>query len=183
MFCRLFRFMISSAADSGDPLGPATERHVARCEDCRQFLASCRRLGAGLRAEASQWERDLGGSSRGPAFPGKGHRPNLRPGLPIRAALAVAAAVIAFAAVALPFVTVRRPADSPPTTIAVALPADTQWTAKWVEALQTPLTTEAENLRSDARSGIRFLAACLDVRPLGVELPAGPGDTGPSSLP
>jgi hypothetical protein len=182
MFCRLFRFMISSAADSGGPIGPATGRHIAHCEGCRQFLLSCQQLAEGLRSEAARWEQGSGQpccrvlASRA-RMPGSSHS------LPVRVALAAAACIAIVAAAALSLMTSPRPTQAPATTMAVAFPASPQWTAKWVEIVQTPLVAEAENLRSDAQSGIRFLAACLDVRPVGVDVPVRPGDAAPSSQP
>jgi len=103
-------------------------------------------------------------------------------GSSVRVALAAAACIVVFAAVTLSLMTSVRPPQAPAPTVGLAMPTGTQWTRKCLEIVQTPLATEAENLTSDAKSGIRFLAACLDVRPAGVDVSARPGDAGASSL-
>jgi len=181
MLCRLFRFMISSAADSGKRIGPATSRHVARCASCRQFLGSCQRLAEGLRFEAAEWGRGSGQLCRRlPLNPIE--TPVRNHGLLMRVALAAAACIAITATVTLALMTSTRRPQSPVAAVGVAIPAGTQWTVKWVEIVQTPLAAEAENLTSDAESGIRFLAACLDVRPIGAGLSTRPPDAGTSSL-
>lgn len=184
MLCRFFRFVISSAADSGRPVGPVTGRHIARCASCRQFLRSCQWLTEGLRSEAARWERDPGRLSCRISLNPARVRPSH--GFPIRVALAAAACIaIAAAATILSLMTPARPPQMPaPTTgLVIPAPAGTQWTTKWVEIIETPLAAEAENLTNDAKSGIRFLAACLDVRPLGADMVPRRGEPGSPPLP
>jgi hypothetical protein len=181
MFCRLFRFMISSAADSGKRIGPVTSRHVARCESCRQFLQSCRQIAERLQSEASEWERGSGPLCR-PLSLNTTRMLTRSHGFPIRVALAAVACIAIIAAVTLSLVTSTRRPQAPAAPVGVAMPAGTQWTMRWVEIVQTPLAAEAENLTNDAKSGIRFLAACLDVRPLGDDISTRPPDAGTSSL-
>ena len=181
MLCRLFQFMISSAADSGRRVGPATTRHLARCESCRQFLRSCRQIAEQLQSEAAEWERDLR-PLYDPSALNNAPMPARSCGSPMRVALAAAACIAIGAAVALSLMTSTKRSRSPVAPVGVAIPAGTQWTTKWCGIVQAPLATEAENLRSDAKSGIQFLAACLDVRPAGVDRSAQPPDPGASSL-
>ena len=181
MLCRLFRFMISLAADSGKGIGPVTSRHIARCESCRQFFRSCQRLAEGLQSETAEWERGLTPRCSRPSLK-NARTPARRHGSPVRAALAAAACIIVIVAITLSLVTSARPPHAPAPTVGLAMPTSTQWTTKWLEIVQTPLATEAENLTSDAKSGIRFLAACLDVHPAGVDASAHPRDAGASSL-
>jgi len=184
MLCRCFRFMISSAADSGRPVGPVTGRHIARCAGCRQFLQNCQWLAEGLRSEAAKWERGSGRLSCRIAL--NPARVQLSHGSPIRVALAAAACIaIAAAAVLLSLMTPARPPQMPAPTAGVAIPAPAgmPWTTRWVEIIETPLAAEAENLTSDAKSGIRFLVACLDVRPVGTDMVPRPGEPGPPPLP
>ena len=181
MLCRLFRFMISSAADSGGPVGPMTDRHIAHCEECRQFLRTCEQIAEGLQSEAGEWEGRSGPLHRRLALnvtrtAGQGR------GSLIRVTLAVAACLAVVAGVTLSLTMPARPPRAPATTVTVAMPTDVRWAASWIELMQTPLAAEAENLTSDAESGIRFLAACLDVRPLGGDTSTRPGDDATPSL-
>jgi hypothetical protein len=180
MLCRLFQFMISSAADSGNPVGPATSRHIAHCEGCRHFLRSCQQLAGGLRSEAAKVDRDAACYRLIPLDLTQVRASTRR--FPARVVFA-AAACIAIAAVVTPLLlTSPKPAATPVTRMGIAIPAGTQWAVKSVEVIQTPLAAEARNLTSDAKSGIRFLAACLDVRPLGTDAVLRPGEMAPPPL-
>jgi hypothetical protein len=181
MFCRLFRFMISSAADSGNAVDRWTSRHIAHCVSCRQFLQSCRTIDVRLRSEAAAWRQGSGQLSR--RIP-----PNLSDiqppshGSRIRVALAAAAClVIAWAAVLL-FSTPTKPPAPPTAMTGAIIPTGTQWATKWAELIQNPLAAEAKHLTSDTESGVRFLVACLDVRPLGANMAPPPGESGPPPL-
>jgi hypothetical protein len=182
MLCWFFRFMISSTADSDRPIGPAANRHVARCVGCRQFLQSCRVMDVRLRSEAAKWQQ-------GPERLSHQVLPNLVRLEPvghrhrIRAALA-AAACVAITAAALFYLSMSTPKPQlPPTTTGAIIPASTQWAAKWAEFIPNPLAAEAKRLTSDTESGIRFVVACLDVRPLVANVVPNPGESGPPPQP
>jgi len=179
MFCWFFRFMISSATDSGSVIDRWTSRHVAHCASCGQFLRSCRTIDVRLRSEAAGWQRGSEQLSRRilPNLvdvqpPSHGYR--------IRATLAAAACLAITAAVMLSLtMPTRQPEASAPTMTAI-IPAGTQWATKWAELIKNPLAAEVENLTSDTESSIRFLVACLDVRPLGAGMTLHPGEPGAS---
>jgi len=180
MLCRFFRFMISSAADSGRSIGPVTSWHTMYCAGCRQFLQDCRVIDVGLRTEAAVWQRGLEQPSHRilPNFTGT---PSPSHGFRIRMALAAAACLAIAAAVLL---SLSMPAGPPqmstPVTTAI-IPADAPWAMQWVELIPNPLAAEAERLTRDTESGIRFLVACLDIRPLGAGIAPRLGD--PASPP
>jgi hypothetical protein len=180
MFCWLFRFMISSAADSDSAIGRWTSRHVAHCASCRQFLQSCREIDVRLQSEAARWRQDSGQFS-GEILPSLVELQPPSHGSRIRMALAAAACLaIAGAAMLLLSPPARPPTTAMPVTGAI-ISADTQWAIKWAKRIGNPLAAEAEHLTSDTESGIRFVVACLDVRPLGANVSPHPGESG--SLP
>jgi hypothetical protein len=160
MFCWFFRFMISNAADSGGHVGAITRWHALRCANCRQFHRTCRTLDKNLRAEAAA----LSTTSRlftrevPVSLPHAQGRPPARPAW---SAIAAAACLV----VAVLFVVPSRHIESP-TPPAHTVPAPRmELPGAWAQVLETPLTTEVQRLSDDARSGIRFLVACLDARP------------------
>jgi len=152
MRCSLFRVAISAAADSGRPLGPVTTRHLRGCSDCRRFQRVCRVLDETLRSEAGPHTRhslaDL---------------PRVRRRGPVRFALAAAACLVVGVSA---FWLGGRKLPTAPAAIpyTVSIP-HIDLAAGWIGALEAPLIAEARNLSNDAGSGIRFLAACLAVRP------------------
>jgi hypothetical protein len=182
MFCWFFRFTISSAADSGSPVGRWTSRHVARCAGCRQFLQSCRVMNVRLRSEAARWQQGPGQLSRRilPDFaklqPASHHHR-------IRMALAAAACVALTAATLFYLSTPARQPEVPRVATGVIVPTGAEWAAKWAELIPNPLAVEAKRLTSDTESGIRFVVACLDVRPLVANRVPNPGEPGLPQLP
>lgn len=178
MLCSFFRFMISSAADAGKPLGASTHRHVLQCEGCRRFYQTCRTLDEALRSEVIGLSDASGGLTRQVlvGLP----RTQRRPVRPFWPAIAAAACV----ALATWIVFASRQAESPtppiPPTYAIAAPRIEL--ATWTRVVEAPLLTEAHNLSNSAQSGLRFLVACLAVRPPeGVAAPQV-GDSAPPSV-
>lgn len=178
MFCRLFRFTISSAADSGSVIGRWTNRHVARCASCRRFLQDCRQIGVRLRSEAAAWRQDSPQISAGILPSLATLQPSSRSSQ-IRVALAAAACIAIAGAGMLLLSTPAKAPKTPAVVTSAIIPADTQWATKWTTLIGNPLAAEAERLTSDTESGIRFLVACLDVRPLGANMSPHPGEPGP----
>ncbi len=178
MLCWFFRFMISSAADSGSPGNRWARRHVTHCAGCRQFLQSCRTIDIRLRSEADRWQQ-------APERPSPWilpHVTRMQPpnhGFRIRMALAAAACLVIAAAVLFSLSTpAGRPHASGPATTAF-IPGGAPWATQWVGLIPNPLAAEAERLTGDAKSGIRFLVACLDVRPLGADVTLRPSESSP----
>jgi len=165
MTCWFFRLVISLAADSGNPIGRLTSRHLTRCASCRHFRESCHVIEGALRSDAAQYAQASGQFSDRVLFR-LADSQSLTRSWPVRAALAVAACIIIAAAAAV-FLT--RPATQPtePSTVTIAafVPPDADLEAAWTRLVERPLVAEAESLTNDTQSGIRFLVACLDVSP------------------
>lgn len=174
MLCWFFRFMISSAADTGSAIGQWTRRHIARCASCREFLQICRTIDMRLRSDAAAWRQGSGQLFHplGPSLAGmqpSSHISRIRVVFAAAACIAIATAAIFW------FTTPTRPPQAPTTTMGSLTPAGPQWATKWTQLIKNPLATEAEHLTSDTESGIRFLVACLDVRPVGADVAPRPG--------
>ncbi len=165
MICWFFRWMISIAVDTGNPVGRVTGRHLAHCASCRRFQESCHIIEETLRFDAAQYAQASGQFTHRVVSGPADSQPSNQ-GCSIRIALAVAAC-IAIAAAATVFLT--RPATQPPqpspVKIAAFVPPDANLETAWTHLVERPLVAEAESLTSDTRSGIRFLVACLDVNP------------------
>lgn len=152
MRCSLFRVAISAAADSGRPPGPVTTRHLRGCSDCRRFQRICRVLDETLRSEAGTRTRHSLAAL-----------PRVRRRGPVRFAMAAAACLVV--GVSTLWLADRR-LPTAPTAIPYAFSVPhVDLAAGWIGALEAPLIAEARNLSNDAGSGIRFLVACLAVRP------------------
>jgi len=170
MLCWFFRFMISSAADSGSPINRWTGWHVTRCASCGRFLQSCRTIGVHLRFEAAGWQHSY---RVVPSFTGiqpPSHGSRIHTALAAAACLAIGVAVLFSLSVPA-----RRPRASSPASTTI-IPTGAPWAVQWAELIRNPLAAEAENLASDTKSGIRFLVACLDVRPLDAGMSPRPGE-------
>jgi hypothetical protein len=165
MTCRFFRLMISLAADSGDPVGRLTGRHLARCASCRRFQEACRVIEETLQSGAAR-HAPASGQFTGRVFSRLADSPRSNRGRVVRVALAVAAC-IAVAAAAAVFLTrpATRPAEPSKVTITAFVPPDADLEAAWTRLVERPLADEARSLTNDTQSGIRFLVACLDVSP------------------
>jgi hypothetical protein len=163
MFCSFFRFTMSSAADSGQPLGPMTRRHVLTCDECRQFHRTCRVLGEALQSEAAALAGASGGLT-GQILAGLPRAQQHRPARPLWTAVAAAACVAVAAWIAYVGPRAEAPAPPAPPTYAFAIPP-LELTTTWSRVFEAPLLTEAQNLSSSAQSGIRFLVACLAIMP------------------
>jgi len=178
MFCPLFQFMISGAADAGQPLGPVTRRHVLRCADCRRFLRSCRTLGEDLRSEAAT----LSPASRhltGRILAGLPRAERRRSPRAAWTALATAACISVAAWIAFLGRGIEPASTPAPPVYAISAP-HIELATTWARVFEAPLLAEAQNLSNNAQSGIRFLVACLDVSvPEGIASP----QTGESSPP
>ncbi len=44
MFCTVYKWLISQAADSGKPVSGFVENHIHRCDSCREFAQLCETL-------------------------------------------------------------------------------------------------------------------------------------------
>jgi hypothetical protein len=177
MLCWLYRSTISNAADSGSPISRWTSRHIARCASCGQFLENCRTIDACLRSEAAEWQGGLEQpSGRMLPNPARARMQSPSHGFPIRTALAAAACLAIAAAVLFSFAIPAGPPQPSPAIRITFIPAGAPWAMQWVQLIPNPLALEAERLTRDTESGIRFVVACLDVRPLGARVSPGLSD-------
>jgi len=166
MPCWFYRFMISQAADSDKTLGRITERHVARCEDCRQFCEKCQQLSQGLQSEAANLPPIVACTAEQIiARLGTRPRPTLAAPRYLKMAIAACIAVVAVAAAFLLARTIRGPEQST-RPVVVTYPAGAYPAVAWPGLLESPLSSEIERIVDDTESGVRFLVACLDVSPL-----------------
>lgn len=173
MLCRVFQFMISSAADSDGRLRPLTRRHVLRCERCRRFYRICRTLGRSLRSEAVPSP-----VSRRFTDEVLSRLPRTLRHWPLKWAWpTVAAACIAMAVSIALWPRHAEPAPAPiPPAYTIAIP-QVELTRAWAQVVEAPLTTEFRHLSNEAQSGIRFLVACLNVGPSQGPIPSQLGDS------
>jgi hypothetical protein len=162
MLCSLFQFTISAATDSDRPLGRLTHWHVRRCDDCRRFHRSCRTLDTGLRSEAVAWS-STARHITDRILPTPPHVERLPPTRFVQLAMAVAACIIM--AVAISWMNWREQPASPASSLYALATPQIELASVWTRVFEAPLTTEAQNLSNDAQSSIRFLVACLAVRP------------------
>ncbi len=52
MLCKIYRWKVSGAIDSGKPVPDAVKRHLLRCASCREFAAAAEDMGRELSREA-----------------------------------------------------------------------------------------------------------------------------------
>jgi len=169
MFCWFFRFVISNAADSGKRVDSVTRWHILSCPSCRQFHRSCQTIGRELRSEATAFPP----ASRDLTREILARLPRAQFNRPSRSKWAAVAAAACVAAVIWIGVTNgRREQTKPqtPPTYAIATPR-IELPKTWTRVLETPLTSEVRHLSNDAQSSIRFVVACLDVRPAESRVP------------
>jgi predicted anti-sigma-YlaC factor YlaD len=158
MICRLFRFMISHAADSDATPGPLTQRHLRNCPSCERFHVACRTIAEELRCESARMVRpsDVPPQAILDRLDGRSASTSK---VPVRLALAAAACIL-FAVAGL-LLRPRAEEQSPPMA-----PVQTGDSITWATRVpENPLTTEMQRLAGDVESSARFLVACLDARP------------------
>lgn len=177
MFCWLYRFMISTAADADNRLSARTKRHLGNCAYCQGFHEMCLSLGEGLRSEAAHRDADdelpaQFGRRVLEAVPERG-APTYK--LPIRwARPALAAACIAVAAlIGVFFLRNEPPVVERARTDGLYNLMGNGHPAAWARLVDKPLAGEIENLADGTESAVRFLVACVAVNPTnaGNELP------------
>jgi len=167
MFCRLFKMMISHAADVDKSLSGIVRSHTERCENCQRFYESCQLLEAGLKAEA----KDLSSSLELPTeriIDGLSGPSKLSYHAPVGLKRLAAAACIALVAAAgIMFISKPlepHPPAEPAMSISDLLPTDLE--ATWAGFVEEPLAGEMKSLADDTESAIRFIVACINVEPL-----------------
>jgi hypothetical protein len=77
MFCSLFKFLISSSMDSDRPFPNLVARHVARCDQCREFAELAGDLDEKLRTDAQESSITLGSLLPEPTSAGNARPPSI----------------------------------------------------------------------------------------------------------
>ena len=180
MMCLLIRRLISRAEDRGAPLPGPAERHVARCEACREFARSTASLGERLAAEVPS-VLDRAPETRldavfaaGPAGPARatGGTRRFRPRLVALRPVPAVAAALAVAAVALVLffrVPPRRPAAPPSAEAPVlaglrSIAAARAGFPTAIGGAEATLAGERAVLERSVLSTLEYLQAQLNIR-------------------
>jgi hypothetical protein len=174
MFCWLFRFKISGAVDAENRLSPATQRHVYRCADCRAFYQTSLSLGEGLRREAAVFDEDLPSQFVQRVFdavPVGADQTFKLPGRRLRPVLAVACiGIVASLAAVFLALSQNEPTPVDPTQISgIYRLIDDGHPTAWAGFVEKPLSDEIDNLAEGTESAVRFLIACVTVRPTNID--------------
>lgn len=186
MFCRIHKFIISSALDADKPLWSVTQRHLERCAECSRFHVLCRTMGRCLETDSSLIEglvtEDL--QERILDDVERTKNPRMPVSINFRPVLAVAACILLIA-VPSAVLLLRPPRVSGPNQYerAVAVVRDiyesgtlltgglTRNKTRLSSFVENPLENEMHNLTADTESALRFVIANVAVRPPKTQLP------------
>ncbi len=181
MLCKLSRWMISRAEDTGKKLPRIVDRHLGRCSKCRERARASMSLSSRLRGERSAW---LAGVPEFPAVPGSDRvRPRTelgaaetarpksrRPWLALRP-LPVAASVIVLVAAGLVLFRVRPREPGPSAEDRMAARAAIKTLTSAPEGIQgvvgeaeSPLDKERQILERSLTSAVDYLQARLNIK-------------------
>ena len=175
MLCRLTRWLISRAEDTGKARPRFAERHAARCAGCGEYA----RFAAALPGRLSEEVRSL--LARAPETdlalegvdaeraPGRGSSSGRRPVFPRPLPLAAAALALAVVTLVLPRIVLRESAHSPADRQAAfsALKSITTAPDELGGALidaETSLAGERAILEKSILSALDYLQARLNIR-------------------
>lgn len=161
MICSLVKWLVSQSLDSGNPLPPFAERHLASCRSCAGFRSLSMSVGKRLERDAAGAEKRLT-SSPVEAF---------RPG-PVQVLVAVAAVVcVVLIAGQLVVDAVRSgaapvgPGPNRELTAAVSLPtpASIEELSRevWLAMPEIRIDREMARLEMDTQAAARFLVASI----------------------
>lgn len=170
MFCSIFRFMISHAADSDSRLSGATEKHIRHCASCREFYETCLSLGEGLAREAAISNEEVSEYLSARVLKGTSRRRTDTYTIGLRMRPMVAAACMALIVLmGVLFLAVRRngqdtnPSGRVEPVAALRTLVGENFPAGWQGLIKEPLANELNNLTNDTESALRFLVACVAV--------------------
>jgi hypothetical protein len=168
MLCFIHKWNISRAFDSGKPLAGLTNRHLARCETCREFCRHGEEIGRRLTKDAASLLSD--------ARPGLDERVRRVVREPALASIPYAsqprrlwmrpvlAAAVALAFVGISFFWIARPRQAGMPRLDPLLNLETQ-RANLVSAMQraeSPYQEEILKLKKTFKSTAEYLAARFD---------------------
>lgn len=175
MFCWLFKLTISHVCDTGRPLWPITQKHLKRCNHCREFYKFCLSIAEELPAEADSLSRD---------FPTVLHQRiqhyiseiNTDVTYTRIKAWSIGIAAVLTVIVLLSGITLFTnnhetqvfDNQNNPNIVSVTNDLEKLFASgiKWTQAdsaIENPITTELQNLAASTRSAASFLLACVDV--------------------
>lgn len=172
MFCTVYKWLISQAADSGKPLSGFVKNHTQRCDSCREFAQICESLKPKFAQDKhailknydealskkiiSALPKERASESGRPRIPRKflARRPVLVP------SLAAAFLVVAISA-SIIFIAVHRsknmgPFGHPSELVNAASPE------VLLAKAESPLETEYQELKKTLNTTTKFLRSCLD---------------------
>jgi len=154
--CRIYRWKVSGAIDSGKPLSGTVKRHLLRCASCREFAGIAEETGRRLTRDAEvligsvdpslakRVQGALGDQLESPASHPKASW-RLRPGMRLRPVLAAAAALMVVGASVL-WVVRSRPQRMPELKLTAPFQIE-QPEAYLVAALEKVGSTYDEEIR------------------------------------
>jgi hypothetical protein len=179
VLCRITRWKISGAIDSGKPMSNAVRRHLLRCASCREFAAVAEEtglrltrdagvlLGAGDEALAERAKASLRGQAGAPIIDTavkSERKPDLRlgPGFRLKPILTAAAALVIVGASVL-WVVRSRPQPMPELTPPFPIEKPGTYLVAAVEKVNSPYEKEMRLWKETLGGAARKLEAAFDI--------------------
>lgn len=173
MLCKIYRWKVSGAIDSGKPMPDAVKRHLLRCDSCREFAAAAedvgRRLsrdaeiltGPGDRALADRIKASLGDRIEAPeSRPVVSFRP--KPTLRLRPVLTAAVALIIVGASVL-YVVTSRPRPTPDFAPPFQIEKPGVYLVAAVQKVNSPYEKEMQLWKETLGSAAKTIEASFDI--------------------
>jgi hypothetical protein len=179
VLCRIIRWKVSGAIDSGKPMSEAVKRHLLRCASCREFAAFAEDAGRRLTREAEvllgsvdgalaeRVQASLGKELEAPASapevrlrgkPG----PRLSPGFRLRPVLAAAAALVVVGAGVL-WVVRSRPQPMPKLRPPFQIEKPGAYLVAAVEKARSPYEKEMRLWKEALDGAAKRLEDCFNI--------------------
>ena len=174
MLCKIYRWKVSGAIDSGKPLSEGVKRHLLRCAGCREFAGLAEEtgrqlareaeamLGPGDQALADKVRASLGKEVESPASArGAAMRPG--PVFRLRPVLTAAVALVVVGAGVLYVVTSRPQQASPGLTPPFQIEQPGKYLVAAVERVNSPYEQEIRLWRETLDGAARKIESALDI--------------------
>ncbi len=182
MLCKIYRWKVSGAIDSGKPVPDAVKRHLLRCVSCREFAAAAEEMGQRLsrdagvltaaggqalseRIKASLGSAQVPGDSRvSPGWAGDDLKPRSRPktGFRLSPVLATAAALVVVGAGVL-WVSTSRPRPTPDLAPSFQIEKPGTYLIAAVQKVNSPYEKEMQLWKETLGSAARTIEASFDI--------------------
>jgi hypothetical protein len=176
MFCSIYKWKISQAMDSGKPISSLLQRHLQKCDSCREYAEFCTSLKPKLTQDKQVILQDFdkslnkkimtaiqkqngpgsGAAEKSPAHKFSLRRPALIPSL--AAAFTVLVISIGILFFALPRSKQRPALDQISILLSAAFPEDV------LSKVESPLETEYSELKRAFESTSKYLISSFDFR-------------------